>query len=301
MPKEQLQVETRNYFPRRDFLKLLTLPLFITSGLNYVVTNEEIMSKSKKKDSKKLPTSETIVFHRFDNNYLNIGVRHDDKDLEEHLKLSMSEINYADCIFLERTWTDTEITTDQGGYFSKASKKITNKGKKVIDFDPQNLFLNQNSEWIGVALSIPTTLLIATKIIKKDVESEQTLLEKITQATPGEFLKRLAILYGISEYETLSPTMMSSAVAFNIKKEFSPLYNLDFSFTADGRSVLMANTILQYRKKYPNQKIVSISGDLHAASIDYYLRRENNLEFRRKIYSIMYSIYIRKNFGEILE
>ncbi len=50
--------------------------------------------------------------------------------------------------------------------------------------------------------------------------------------------------------------------------------------------------------KKPNKKIASISRYAHAKLIGYYLKRENLLELKRKIYSIMYFMYIRNNFNQ---
>jgi hypothetical protein len=55
----------------------------------------------------------------------------------------------------------------------------------------------------------------------------------------------------------------------------------------------LAWIIKKLQEKDPTKKIVAITGDEHAKLIDYYLKNENELELKKKVYSIAFFIYMK--------
>ncbi len=151
-------------FNRREILSVLLLLTSFPSLLSniffkIVLKKPELLRGIKDKIPKSKTESkveDSVFLYNGAKNYFNIEVEHDDKKLEKQIELIYLQLSKSDVIFIESTWD--EFPDIKSTYFSKLSRILRSQDKKVIDFDPQNIFFNQSVTNVGVFLQLPLYL-----------------------------------------------------------------------------------------------------------------------------------------------
>lgn len=248
----------------------------ITFGWFFILS--DFIEEDNEWYKKKLMESEKkwVFLRKNEKKFINIWVVHLNSMLDEQINWSiLSEaISEADIIALER-WES---------YFGIIEEIWIKMWKMTKDIDPSNWRLSWIVWWAALWLSFINILWMYWI----DVVSLKENKEKIRDNRKKYLFHILKTLW-IAQLSIFPPSFIWSLLLTD-EDEYGGKY--DIGHTADARTIFMTLEIMKLQEKYPDKKILSITGDEHAKWINYYLyEAEWQREFKKVIYNLIYGIY----------
>ncbi len=214
----------------------------------------------------------------FGDRVLNLGVIHARSLLSEYMPFFRKAVQENDIVALEG---------EEGRFFfQEIGEMVLGRGKKLVYIDTGRSF----SQTLGITMQIITlaySLDIFFDFFNK--EKREKWLED-TRSSLKESLKRDAELLGVSQFNIVPPSLLTSTYVSD--KSQYPL-RFDISYTGDARTVFMLANLKRLAKSNPDKKIVVITGEAHARGFDFYLQHPHLFEYKAKLllYNLVYILH----------
>ncbi len=197
----------------------------------------------------------------------NFGIYHTPRDFLQNRDLYVELIEEADTVLLE-----------YGRYFANIAQYAHGEGKSVyyVDAAYADRFFTRTTlntmiatKWLNDAYKHNARW----KAIMSVPFAQDSILPIVTDILTGALADRMKEL----SHSTAHRDMLMACV----------------SFFADVRTVLMLQNTLRIAKAQPGKNLLLITGDMHAAAIDAYLRHPTILALKKALYTATQALPLR--------
>jgi len=281
----ELNLERDRQQERRKFITgLISVPIYAQAiATKALMGSEADMDQAtiKKYDNeleilKKTETKTNSLDYNFTNSerssvngntLRNLGVQHSKKSFEKNARYILEALNAADVVLLEHT---------SGDYFNDIARYAKDKVKSVYNIDDDSY----RRQKIGVFASYGSAIGAFVAGQTKDKLAEKEVLKYVYGS-----------LLAVSQIGILPPSLIVSI--FARKKNIPGVLHsthLDFSYTGDARTIFMYDNVQRVLKIKKDKKILIITGDVHAESLEYYFDHPVQAQRKHTLYKVLYGL-----------